>query len=260
MKSCWSFCVCVIHPCAGVLPFWVPYLPNPLTDFFDIWRIGSPYLHPPNLQIRLAISFFVVEIFPYLCHLPLHSVSYILSDLRIRSHNSHQTLHIVLHRYSASTLKIASPSEQPFLPTVASTLCPHFVPYLLHLCRYTRGNLYTATRRATLDTCQTSLKSHQPFRRYSHIFSICPVESAATKTLFLHQYLSISPTIWRIVGPHIPLPICVVEAQSELWLLRTSHICVPSFFPVLSRSYPPPFPFLPYSLLVLCCLLSVQCV
>ena len=95
LKSCWSFCVCVIHPCAGVLPFWVPYLPNPLTDFFDIWRIGSPYLHPPNLQIRLAISFFVVEIFPYLCHLPLHSVSYILSDLRIRSHNSHQTLYIV---------------------------------------------------------------------------------------------------------------------------------------------------------------------
>ena len=128
------------------------------------------------------------------------------------------------------------------------------------VCRYTCGNLYTATRHATLDTCQTSLKSHQPFRRYSHIFSICPVESAATKTLFLHQYLSISPTIWRIVGPHIPLPICVVEAQSELWLLRTSHICVPSFFPVLSRSYPPPFPFLPYSLLVLCCLLSVQCV
>ena len=156
--------------------------------------------------------------------------------------------------------QIASHSEQPFLPTVASTLCPHFVPYLLHLCRYTRGNLYTATRRATLDTCQTSLKSHQPFRRYSHIFSICPVESAATKTLFLHQYLSISPTIWRIEGRHIPLPFCVVEAQSELWLLRTSHLCVPSFFPVLSRSYPPPFPFLPYSLLVLCCLLSVQCV
>ena len=79
LKSCWSFCVCVIHPCAGVLPFWVSYLPNPLTDFLDIWRIGSPYLHPPNLQIRLAISFFVVEIFPYLCHPPpalclLHSV------------------------------------------------------------------------------------------------------------------------------------------------------------------------------------------
>ena len=190
----------------------------------------------------------------------LHSASYILSDLGIRSYNSHQTSHIVSHRYSAFTLKITSHSDQPFLPTVASTLCPHFVPYLLHLCRFTHGNLYTATRRATLDTCQTSLKSHQPFRRYSHIFSICPVESAATKTLFLHQYLSISPTIWCIEGPHIPLPFCVVEAQSELWLLRTSHICVPSFFPVLSRSYPPPFPFLPYSLLVLCCLLSVQCV
>ena len=137
LKSCCSFCVpvCVILCCAGVLPFWVSYLPNPLTDFLDIWRIGSPYPRPPNLPIRLAISFFVVEIFPYLCHLPLHSVSYILSDFRIRSHNSHQTLHIVLHRYSASTLKIASPSEQPFLPTVASTLCPYFVPYLLHLCR-----------------------------------------------------------------------------------------------------------------------------
>ena len=160
----------------------------------------------------------------------LHSVCYILSDLGIRSHNSHQTSHIVSHRYSAYTLKSTSHSEQPFLPTIASTLCPHFVPYLLHLCRYTRGNLNTATRRATLDTCQTSLKSHQPFRRYSHIFSICPVESAATKTLFLHQYLSISPTIWCIEGPYIPLPFYVVEAQSELWLLRTSHICVPSFF------------------------------
>ena len=159
--------MCVILCCAGVLPFWVSYLPNPLTNFFDIWRIGSPYQHPPNLQIRLAISFFVVEIFPYLCHLPLHSVSYILSDLRIRSHNSHQTLHIVLHRYSASTLKIASHSEQPFLPTIASTLCPHFVPYLLHLCRYTRGNLYTATIRSTLDTCQTSPKSHLPLDRKS---------------------------------------------------------------------------------------------
>ena len=147
--------MCVIHPCAGVLPFWVPYLPNPLTDFFDIWRIGSPYLHPPNLPIRLAISFLVVEIYPYLCHLPLHSVSYILSDLGIRSHNSHQTSHIVSHRYSASTIKIASHSEQPFLPTVASTLCLHFVPYLLHLCRFTCGNLYTATRCVTLDTCQS---------------------------------------------------------------------------------------------------------
>ena len=70
LKSCWSFCVCVVLCCAGVLPFWVPYLPNPLTDFFDIWRIGSPYLHPPNFLIRLAISFFVVEIFSYLCHPP----------------------------------------------------------------------------------------------------------------------------------------------------------------------------------------------
>ena len=151
--------MCVIHPCAGVLPFWVSYLPNPLTDFLDIWRIGSPYLHPPNLQIRLAISFFVVEISPYLCHLPLHSVSYILSDLGIRSHNLHQKNTLVLHRYLASTLKSTSHSEQPFLPTVASTLCPYFVPYLLHLCCYTCGNLHTATRCATIDTCQTSPKS-----------------------------------------------------------------------------------------------------
>ena len=145
-------------PLCQSFAFLGPISPQPLDGFFGIWRIGSPYLHPPNLPIRLAISFLVVEIYPYLCHLPLHSVSYILSDLGIRSHNSHQTSHIVSHRYSASTIKIASHSEQPFLPTVASTLCPHFVSYLLHLCRYTRGNLNTATRRATLDTCQTSLK------------------------------------------------------------------------------------------------------
>ena len=129
LKSCWSFCVCVIHPCAGVLPFWVPYLPNTLTDFFDIWRIGSPYLHPPNLQIRLAISFFVVEISPYLCHLPLHSVSYILSDLGIRSHNSHQTSHIISHRHSAFTSNL-----QVILSSHSSPLLPlHFVHTLCHI-------------------------------------------------------------------------------------------------------------------------------
>ena len=135
LKSCWSFCVCVILSCAGVLPFWVPYLPNPLTDFFDIWRIGSPYLHPPNLLIRLAISFFVVEIFPYLCHPPpalcqLHPVRSWDPLTQFTPNFTHNlTPPFSLH------LKLTSHSEQPFLPTVASTLCPHFVPYLLHLCR-----------------------------------------------------------------------------------------------------------------------------
>ena len=130
LKSCWSFCVCVIHPCAGVLPFWVPYLPNPFTDFFDIWRIGSPYLHPPNLQIRLAISFFVVEIFPYLCHPPpalclLHSVRP-RDPLTQFTPNFTHSLALLFSLYPSKLKVILSSHSSPLLPL-------HFVHTLCHI-------------------------------------------------------------------------------------------------------------------------------
>ena len=134
LKSCWSFCVCVIHPCAGVLPFWVPYLPNPLTDFSIFGGLVAHIcIHPTSQSVwQYHSSLWRYSLISVILLLP--SVCNILSDLGIHSHNSHQTSHIFSHRYSASTIKIASHSEQPFLPTVTSTLCPHFVPYLLHLC------------------------------------------------------------------------------------------------------------------------------